>query len=228
MKLTLIEKREEGTDVVTFIFKPESNFSWKAGQFLVYTLPHDNEDSRKDKRYFTISSAPFETNLSITTRFAEKNGSSFKNALSNLQIGSQIDAEGPDGEFTVENPNMDCVFVSGGIGITAFRSILKDLDQRGLPINVLLLYANRDNNFIFKNEMEELAQKHSNFKINYFVEPNRITEEAIRLLVQDLQKPIFYISGPEPMVEAFKKMFAGMGIKDENIKCDYFPGYDWP
>lgn len=45
--------------------------------------------------------------------------------------------------------------------------------------------------------------------------------------MDDLTKPIFYISGPEPMVESFEKMLGKLGVPDPHIKRDYFPGYTW-
>ena len=36
---------------------------------------------------------------------------------------------------------------------------------------------------------------------------------------------MFYVSGPEPMVEAFEKMLYGMGLTKKNVKRDYFEGY---
>lgn len=213
---------------MSFIFKTDTPLSWKAGQFLKYTLSHQNPDSRKTKRYFSIASAPFEKTPRINTRIQKEKGSTFKKTLLDLPIGATIEAEGPAGDFIVEDPNQPMVFISGGIGITAFRSMLLDLDHRKLLINVLLLYANRTPDFVFKNELEQLIKTHPEFKINYFVDPERITEETIRKLVPDLQKPTFYLSGPEPMVEAFEKMLIEMGVADDRIKRDYFPGYDWP
>src|SRR5690349_23869061 len=37
-----------------------------------------------------------------------------------------------------------------------------------------------------------------------------------------LFRSIFYVSGPEPMVEAFEKMMLGMGIPEAHLKRDYF------
>ena len=50
----------------------------------------------------------------------------------------------------------------------------------------------------------------------------------IRTFAAHIVNPIFYVSGPEPMVEAFEKMLYAMGISDERVKRDYFPGYVWP
>ena len=138
------------------------------------------------------------------------------------------EAEGPSGDFVIEVPGAEHVFIAGGIGITPYRAILLDQDYRDVPINVTLLYANRTPDFVYRRELERLAEKHPRFMVHYFVAPHRVTEESIRTRVSDLQKPIFYLSGPEPMVEAFERMLAGMGIPDAHIRRDYFPGYDWP
>src|SRR5207244_1615721 len=106
--------------------------------------------------------------------------------------------------------------------ITPYRSILLDLDHKGFSINTKLLYANRDKNFVFKEELEMLAEKHPNFKIKYFVNPNRIDEKAIKEKVPDLSKPIFYVSGPAPMVFAFEKMLDQIGVSKEHVKLDDF------
>ncbi|HUZ92746.1 MAG TPA: FAD-dependent oxidoreductase [Candidatus Paceibacterota bacterium] len=227
MKLSLVEKRKEAGDAVSFVFKPAAPFSWQAGQFLHYTLPHANPDDRKTERYFTISAAPFENRVMLTTRLVEKK-STFKEALSALPVGGAIEADGLEGDFVVDDPTAGLILIAGGIGITPFRAILLDLDKKGVPINATLLYANRDNDFVYKDELEALARKHTNFKIHYFVTPEKIDEQAIRNAAPDLSKPVFYVSGPEPMVEAFEKMMLGMGITEPHLKRDYFPGYNWP
>ena len=39
---------------------------------------------------------------------------------------------------------------------------------------------------------------------------------------------LYYISGPEPMVEVFSKHLGEYGIGEGQMRLDYFPGYDWP
>lgn len=223
MRLILIEKRQEAKDVTSFIFKPEVQFSWKAGQFLRYTLLHDNSDERGQDRYFTIASATFENNVMLTTR---EGVSSFKRALFSLPVGGQILAEGPKGNFVVNDPDLNYIFIAGGIGITPYRAILLDLEHNKLPINVKLLYGNQNPDFVFKTELDDLDKKYDTFSVRYFVEPERIGESAIKDALRDFNDPLFYISGPKPMVDAFKNMLQGMGISQEHIKLDYFPGYE--
>lgn len=224
MLLTLIEKKKEAKDVTSFIFKPEIPFSWKSGQFLHYTLKHKNYDSRGPDRYFTIASAPFEKVVMITTRFA-KDGSSFKKALKAFKIGNTIEGVAPDGNFTLDDPNQESVFIAGGIGITPFRSILLDFAHRDIPINVTLLYANKTPDFVFKKELEDIAKQNPNFKIHYFVDPKRIDENAIKKTVANLRKKIFYVSGPEPMAESIDELLKSLSVSKKHIKNDFFPGY---
>ncbi len=225
MDLTLVSKRQETPNCTSFIFKSEPQMEWKAGQFLRYELKNPKPDERGTTHYFTVSSAPFEKNIMLTTKFVPGDGSTFKKDLQKLEIGGKVKAKGPDGDFVIEDPSKEYVFIAGGIGITPFRSILLQLDYQNSPFNIVLLYANRDQNIVFRSELDELVKKHPEFKVHYVIDPERITPELIRQLAPDFAKKIFYISGPEPMVESFEKELQQMGIAEENIIRDYFPGY---
>ena len=191
MKLKLLEKRKEARYVTSFIFEPETPITWEAGQFMVYSLPHEKEDIRGRQRFFTISSAPFEKNPMISTRIFNRR-SSFKNALYNMKIGDEINAKGPDGDFVIDNPNQKSVFLAGGIGITPFRSIILELDHKNQPLNTTLLYSNKISDFPFKNRFDKIASKNTNLKIHY-LENKRIDEDAIKEHVPNLGDIIFYV-----------------------------------
>lgn len=224
MNLTFFEKKQEAKDVVSFKFKSDEPLNWKPGQYLFYTLPSDNPDNRGITRYFTISAAPFEKDIVITTRIS-KPSSTFKKSLGDMKIGETIEASGPDGDFTLGDPKKNYVFIAGGIGITPFRSILLDLNHKKLPINVQLLYANHDDNIVFRQDLESLISKNTSFKINYFISPNRIDEKTFSIFNSQLSALSFYISGPKPFVEIYSQVLNSIGIKKENIKLDRFPGY---
>lgn len=224
MKLKLINKIKLFEDVISFIFEPQENLTWIPGQYLHYVLHHEGTDDRGSDRWFTVSSAPFEGHVAITTRHAKDRVSSFKEKLFALPIGKNIEISYLEGDFTVKDSSKELVFIAGGIGITPFRSILKQLDHDKKPINVALLYANRDQNIVFKDELEEIAIKNPNFKINYIFSPEHIDENKIKEIT-DYKNKIYYVSGPEPMVEDLIKMLKEMEISEENIKGDWFPNY---
>ena len=225
MKLKLLSKRGEISDIKTFVFEPETPISWKAGQYLIYSLPHKNEDLRGKMRFFTISSSPFEKKPSITTRISKNKISSFKKALDNLKIGDMIFAKGPDGDFVVDDAKNKHIFIAGGIGITPFISIIKQLNNDSSPINVTLLYANKNQDIPFRDELEKIVKAHPEFKIRYFISPERIDDNSLKNLIKNFKKPIFYVSGPDPMVEQTEKLLLELGVKKANIKSDYFSGY---
>lgn len=225
MKLKLIEKKAQAGDAISFYFKPKKKISWQAGQYLFYTLPTNKPDNRGVTRYFTISSSPSENHIAITTRINDKN-STFKKTLVKLRISDEIEASGPDGDFVVDNPKRNLIFIAGGIGITPFHSILLDFDHKDIKPNVQLLYANRDKNIVFKDELDVLTSAIPNLQIRYFISPTHIEESDIKELLSESKNPLIYISGPTPFVRIIRDIVKTQGIEKENIKMDYFSGYE--
>jgi ferredoxin-NADP reductase len=234
MHLTLIALHQEGETCESFQFQPEDPLAFAAGQYLRYTLDHSEPDNRGVSRFFTIASAPSEPFVMLTTRFSTP-GSSFKRALRKLEVGAAIEAAGPHGRFTYAEREMPAVFVAGGIGITPFRSILLDLASRPSDADITLLYANSTPEIPFRHLFDDLAAKHLRLRIVYTIsQPNsewhgpvgRIDEAFIREHVSLASMPAFYVSGPKATVEAMEGALHTVGVADENIKKDYFPGYD--
>lgn len=224
MKLKLSSIKPETGNVKTLTFDPSEPFNWKAGQYLHYTIPGTGTDGRDDNRWFTISSAPHENLVSVTTRFFEK-ASAFKQALQKLQPGDEIEADGPEGDFVIEDTNRNYIFIAGGIGITPFRSILLDAKHRGQKLKVDLLYANSDNDIVFRDELDELTASNPNLHIEYIIQPKRIDDIRLKEALASSDNPLVYVSGPEPMVETFEELLPKLGLPKENFMGDFFPGY---
>ena len=225
MLLTLRARKPEAKGVESFIFEPAGPLVWKAGQYLHYVLHHRPTDDRGSDRWFTVSSAPSEGHVMVTTRFAEEKGSSFKSVLGALRVGETIEISEVEGDFVIEDPRAEYVFIAGGIGITPFRAILTQLAHDDVTIHATLLYGNRDADFPYRAELDALAKKNPHLIIRYLAAPERIDEVAVRAQVPDPKKPLFYVSGPEPMVAGLADMLKAMGVAPERIKLDDFPGY---
>ncbi len=227
LALNLTQRENLGPGVIGFWFEPLKRFGFASGQFLEYTLPHSRPDSRGFRRYFTIASSPSENKLLLATRFSEQ-GSSFKEALKNLELGTEIKASGPAGEYVLpKDPARKLVFIAGGIGITPFRSMIKYLVDTGQKRDIVLMYSCKTaQDVIFKNVFDDV-EKTSGLRTVYVANDEKgfINEEMIQKEIPDFQERFFYVSGPEPMVQAFEKMLAKMKIPKKQIKRDYFPGY---
>jgi ferredoxin-NADP reductase len=227
MRLTLVEKRRETDDTKSFFFAGDSGLTWKAGQYIHYKLPHADPDARGIERYFSIASAPFEKRVRLTCRFAHRS-SSFKKALDALPIGSEIEADPPEGDFCVDDLSKPLVFIAGGIGITPFRAILLDLEHRQQAFQIQLLYANRGEDAVFRGELDSLAKRRPSLRICYYIGDDRLDAKGIQRAAPELDPHRFYVSGPEPMVESFDKILKELGVPEKEIENDFFPGYEWP
>jgi glycine betaine catabolism B len=225
MTLELKAKKPEASNVYSFLFEPEEPLIWEAGQYMHYNFPHINEDDRGHQRWFTISTAPFEKNIQITTRFNPDRSSSFKQGLLGMDIGRKIEADdGPKGTFVVDAQASHHVFIAGGIGITPYRSMLAQLNHEDHMPKIDLFYANSDTDFVFDDELRGLEKKWPSFKIHKFVGDKRIQKEDLQPFV-DEPDAIFYLSGPHPLVDAYEELLKSMDASGDRIKLDYFPGY---
>ncbi|MCL4417691.1 MAG: FAD-dependent oxidoreductase [Actinobacteria bacterium] len=227
MILTLFNKVVRTSDTTSFYFKPQIPVKWEAGQYMHFTLPHENPDSRGISRFFTISSAPFEKDIMITTRFASEVSSSFKKVLLKMEIGQNISASMPQGELVVKDFAKSYIFIAGGIGITPFRSILLDLDfkKQLRKMKIFLFYSNRNNDIVFKEELDNLVLKNQDLKIIYIISPQTCDIELIKKTAPDFPGKIYFISGPINMVKSMEDILNKAGIESDKIKKDYFPGY---
>jgi len=222
MLLRLSSKHSEPGNVVTFRFQPEQPLSWQAGQYMKYTLSHENPDAEGMNRFFTIASAPYEGEVQITTRISD---STFKQALNNLEIGSSIEADGkPDGDFTWVDSEKPLLWIAGGIGVTPFHSILKERAHADQKMPVRLLYANRTDEIVFKEEFDQLVGEHPELAVYYPV-GKMLNMELIQSEFGDLGGSVVYLSGPEPMVDALGEELKKAGVSEANLKQDWFPGY---
>jgi ferredoxin-NADP reductase len=226
MKLYFKESIQREGDVRSFIFEAKDPVSWEAGQFIHYTLEHPEADDRGVERWFTVSSAPSEGDIVITTRINAERSSSFKTALLQLKPGDTIEADAPEGDFVVDDPTQKYVFIAGGIGITPYRSILKEASVQGQQLNVKLIYANRTDEIAFKQELETLRQSNPNLQIDYVVAPRKLDDEMLQQIADENKDALIYVSGPEPMVEDLTDKLTDMGMPKDSVKGDYFPGYE--
>jgi len=220
MNLTLLEKELLAENIWAFRFRPETPLTWVAGQFIQVKLPHDHPDAEGTKRWFTVSSAPYEGIIQITTRVTP---STFKQALAALPVGGQLPliAE-PEGDFTWVDTDRPLVFVAGGIGMTPFRSILRQRFHDHQPLGVTLIYGSRTADMPFKDEFTEMSAANPGFKVEYVVgEP--ITAAKLYPAMRDA---LIYVSGPEPMVEALGDQIRAAGLPDAQLKQDFFPNYN--
>jgi ferredoxin-NADP reductase len=236
MKLKLVQKKQEVEGVKSFFLEPEKKIDFEPGQYFYYTLPKlDFPDERGPMRHFTIANSPTESGLMLTTRIREQSG--FKKTLDALPIGSIVEGDGPQGTFTFRGNSEKNVFITGGIGITPFRSMIKYLIDTSKDTPIHLLYSNSSpDEIIYHEELIKWSQGHPFLSLDFTVtNPNpgdnwkgltgRINENMIKSLPIDLENSTFWVTGTPPMVTAIEELLENMQINEDKIQTEKFTGY---
>lgn len=230
--LKVVEKKEISKGIYDFVFSTEKAIPFRPGQYMEWTLAHKGPDTRGNRRYFTIASSPTEKDIRLGVRFYD-NSSSFKKAMLALAPGDALVAGQLAGDFVLpKDPKVKLAFIAGGIGITPFRSMIKYFSDRGEKRDVVLLYSNRTKDEVAYREVFDEAEKKIGLRTAYVLTGEnekgvrgRIDAALIAQDIPDYKERMFYISGTHAMTMAFKKTLRDMGIPQNHIKIDFFPGF---
>ena len=234
-RLTLIlkEKKQLSSDIYEFVFSSNKNFTYLPGQYMDWTLGGFRPDTRGARRVFSLASSPSEEDVKIGIRI-KNDASMFKKRLLELDRGDRIFAGNLAGDFILPNDkNEKLVFIAGGIGITPFRSIIKNsIDKKEKRDIVLFYLSSNEKDFIYKdvfNSANVIGLKtvyiHSKPSVSGKGLSGRIDQDTLIKEVPDYKNRIYYISGPNIFVENYKKLLKTIGIKRSKIMVDYFSGY---
>lgn len=229
-ELPLIEVRQETPTVSSFLFdRSRHSFDYVPGQFV---RMHLNIDGNQEDRSFSISSSPTEPLVMITMRHSDK---PFKQLLSQKKKGDLISFSPPQGKFLLDtNPSKKLLFIAGGIGITPFRSMLTFLHHTNSPLPVTLLHSSRtEEEIIFKEELESLAQNFSPFSLTHTItrsttwagKKGRITKEDLEISPTDKENTLVYICGLPRMVIDMVTILRALKVPSDNTRFELFTGY---
>jgi ferredoxin-NADP reductase len=235
--ISFIKKVVLTKTITTFYFEKPKEYTFKAGQYNRWTVLLPVKDDKGSSRFFTISSSPRDKNLiAFTTKMST---SGFKKQLLQLKSGDKIKIFGPMGTlFFKENNNRHTVYLSGGMGITPFYSMLTYADQIDTKQNLTLIasFSNTDE-IIFYTDLTKIAKTHKNITIVYTItkpkerntninlEAGRISRTLINKYISDTTNSLFYVVGGIKTEETLKAVVTKMGITEGDIIIEQFTGY---
>lgn len=219
--VSFLKKEQITKDAYKFHFKKPKSFTFEAGQYLKMKLPVKNPDNRGNSRYFTISASPTEKDLFIITKIGR---STFKQTLNKLNPGDKVQIRGPWGDFVLKKQEKrKVIFLAGGIGLTPFRSILKQNLDSSMHIPITMINSYSDEKAAELSSVLDEFKNLPGFNLQTLLE--RITTDFLHKYLDESGKYVYYISGPERMVTSLASDLRKKGVKEENIKLDDFPGY---
>jgi ferredoxin-NADP reductase len=217
-------------DVKSFRFDRPSDFSYDPGQWMIVTIPSENGQLTK---HFTISSSPTETEfLEFTKKITDHE---FSVALDVLKAGDTATIDGPYGEFTFRGEFPKVGMITGGIGITPVRSMIRYCTDSNARTDITLLYGNRNKEgIVFYDELRDLAKRNPGLKVVHCLSRpddawkgrrGHVDQAAIMEEIPDFLERVFYICGPPALVDSLAAALSALQVPEPHIKIEHFPGY---
>jgi ferredoxin-NADP reductase len=154
----------ETEEVRTFKFAKEDGSipAYQPGHF--FLLRMSGEDGKPSQRSYSASSHPSEPMLS----FCIKLKGAFTHLLWKLKEGDKVEIDGPYGIFLLKSDDAERVFIGGGVGISALRSMIIQTVNTDKKPSCLFHSARGLENLIYRAEMEKLAANNA-FRLDLLV-----------------------------------------------------------
>ena len=168
--MPIIRRKEIAKNTYEIRFGLKDKIVYSAGQYIVVILDKKTADEMGNRRSFSLSSSP-ENKKYISTcfRLSEKH-SEFKEYIMNVPLGTEVNVQGPLGEFALPKKAIEenIVLIAGGVGITPFISMLRDATHRKSSQKITLIYTDKSQERMsYYDELVKLDFANPNFRSVY-------------------------------------------------------------
>ena len=206
---------------------------------------HSENKSPVKRNYSFASNPEQEQHLSFYIRLALAPASSGllsgvgSSYMFNLKAGDIVSANGPFGDFRIkDDSHNEMLYLGGGAGMAPLRSHLSYLlESQKTQRKVSFWYGARsEQEVIYRDYFEQLAQKHENFSFHIALSdahdqddqslPRGFVHQVLfeqylsqHSMPQNVQ---YYLCGPPPMMSATRELLAALQVPKANIAFDEF------
>jgi len=224
-----------GDGVYELLITPESIVPrYKAGQFLHLTVdPYDPAGGFwPESRVFSIANSWGSEYIKIVYSIKGRYTSYMEKTL---KVGSEVWLKLPYGDFVIQNvleKYEHVVLIAGGTGISPFLPFLEQqIKDNTLKNKVHLFYGVRKNTHIIAIDVLNNSVK-AGVKTQVFTELEEPRKDVLfniskgRLDIKsitdkvEIEKPVYFLSGPPIMIANFKEYMISNGISNERICID--------
>ncbi len=203
----------------------------QAGQHLDIRLTA--EDGYSAERSYSIASANGEPVAITVERLDDGEVSPY--LTRELRPGDQMEVRGPIGNWFTWGPHDGgpLLLIAGGSGVVPLRAILRHRQRSGSSVPARLLYSSRSiQDVIYRNELD---QYRGNAEVWYTLtrrQPpgwggfaGRVDDAMLaRIAWPASQRPLAFICGPTPFVEAVAELLVARHYPESRVKTERFGG----
>jgi ferredoxin-NADP reductase len=203
----------------------------RAGQHVDVRLTA--EDGYQAERSYSIASAPDGRRVELTVeRLADGEVSPY--LTGELRPGDQLELRGPVGGYFVWEPPQGgpVLLVGGGSGVVPLMAMIRTRAAAKSAAWMRLLFSSRSwDDVIYRDELERLdddgltvvhtltrSQPQGWTGYSRRVDQTMLTEVA----PAPAERPVVYVCGPTPFVEAVAESLVGLGHEPHRIRTERF------
>jgi ferredoxin-NADP reductase len=205
----------------------------KAGQHVDVRLTA--EDGYQAQRSYSIASAPEDGRIELLVERLE-DGEVSPYLTDELRIGDKLELRGPiGGWFTWEAKNSGpLLLVAGGSGIVPLIAMVRHRAAAKSDAPTRLLYSSRYyEEIIYREELDRLAAGDGRLEViqaltrsqppGWTGYARRIDEEMLEEVAwSPEERPLAFVCGPTPLVEAVATALVGLGHEPSRVKTERF------
>ncbi|MEW5551602.1 NO-inducible flavohemoprotein [Peribacillus frigoritolerans] len=239
---TVVEKVRESDVITSFYLKPSNGDKVPAflpGQYITVRIEIPGERYLFNRQY-SLSDVPGKDYFRISVK-KEKPGTSPDGRVSNylhesIQMGDSIDVTAPAGDFTIDlGKRTPAVFLSGGVGITPFMSMVHAVAEQTPERDVQFIHASDKGTLQpFRTELTELTHKLASYHLSFVFKnpseddknlPNFAKQGYVdKELLSSIVKPEadYYVCGPVPFMKAIITYLKELGVDTDKIHYEFF------
>jgi ring-1,2-phenylacetyl-CoA epoxidase subunit PaaE len=231
---------------VTFAVPDEliGDYDYLAGQHVALRT---QLDGREVRRSYSLCRPPAPGSVSVAIK-RDLGGRFSTWALSELEVGDELDVMSPQGTFTSTLADLDGAHVAGiaaGSGITPLMALASTVLARSETSRFTLVYTNRSTtDVMFLDELADLKDRYpTRLALHHVLSreqrsapllSGRIDEERLRRILDTLVLPEtvdeWFLCGPFELVQLCRDTLESVGVDRSHVRYELFttgePGRD--
>jgi ferredoxin-NADP reductase len=207
----VVAVRRQTDRSVTLTLRPNAAWSgFRAGQFVKVGVEIDGV--RRTRTYSPACSEHAGSELLELTVTRHPGGLVSSHLIDSARTGSVVHLGSAQGDFVLPDPRPQRVaLISGGSGITPVLSMLRTLCDEGHDGQIVFLhYARTEADWLYREEVEQLARRHRNVTVEYLATregAGHIDRPTLERLIGSVEGAHAAVCGPRRLIDDVRELW---------------------